>query len=265
MTKFVSIPQGSPNDYSMSMELLQQWIFGNLEGFGQGRDWEAASVVRVVLAGNSVKASVKPKNNLHGRPITESSDLLNAVKAVDTFVYNLAQSVNVDLMPGEFDPANHMLPQQPMHQCMFPKAVSFASFRGVTNPYACEISGRSILGTSGQNVHDIGRYSKIENPLEALKSTLVWSHIAPTAPDTLPCYPYYQKDPFIISECPHVYFAGNTGEFRTELWEGSNGQRTRLVCVPSFSETHSIAVVNLRTLDCQPVCFKVNEFDDAEE
>nr|XP_029714507.1 DNA polymerase delta small subunit-like isoform X1 [Aedes albopictus] len=256
---------GSPNDFSMSMELLQQWIFGNLEGFGQSRDWEAASVVRVVLAGNSVKASVKPRNNLHGRPTTESSDLLNAVKAVDTFVHNLAQSVTVDLMPGEFDPSNHMLPQQPMHQCMFPKAVPFSSFRGVPNPYAFEIAGRSILGTSGQNVHDIGRYSKIEDPLEALKSTLVWSHIAPTAPDTLPCYPYYQQDPFIVSECPHVYFAGNTGEFKTELWKGRNGQQTRLICVPCFSETQSVAVVNLRTLDCQQICFKVNEFDDTEE
>lgn len=255
---------GSPNDFSMSMELLQQWIFGNLEGFGKSPDWEAASVVRVIIAGNSVKASVKPKNNLHGRPTIESTDILNAVKAVDTFVHNLAQSVSVDLMPGEFDPANHMLPQQPMHQCMFPKAVTFTSFRGVSNPYACEISGRYILGTSGQNVHDVARFSKIEDPLEALKSTLMWSHIAPTAPDTLPCYPYYQKDPFVISECPHVYFAGNTGEFRTALWEGSIGQRTRLICVPSFTETYSIAVVNLRTLDCQQICFKVNEYDTEE-
>lgn len=257
--------QSSANDMSLPMELLQQWLFGNLEGFGHGRDWEASSVVRVIIAGNSIKASSKPKSSLHNRPANDSTDLVNAVKSVDSFVHNLAQSVNVDLMPGEFDPSNHMLPQQPMHQCMFPRAIPFKSFRGVPNPYAFEMAGRTIVGTSGQNVHDISRYSKIENPLEALESTLVWSHMAPTAPDTLPCYPYYQQDPFIISECPHVYFAGNVVEFGSKLWEGPDGQRTRLVCVPSFAETHTVAVVNLRTLDCQPVCFAVNEFDDGEE
>ena len=24
-------------------------------------------------------------------------------------------------MPGEFDPTNYMLPQQPLHKCLFPK------------------------------------------------------------------------------------------------------------------------------------------------
>lgn len=263
---FISgLNQGSSNDFSMPLELVQQWIFGNLEGFGQGRDWEAASIVRVIIAGNSIKASVQPRYNLHGRPSSDSNALVDAVKSVDTFIHNLSQSVSVDLMPGEFDPANHMLPQQPMHQCMFPKAVPFKSFRGVPNPYACEIAGRSILGSSGQNVLDVSRYSRIADPLEALKCLLVWSHIAPTAPDTLPCYPYYEQDPFIINECPNVFFAGNTAEFQTELWEGAAGQRTRLVCVPSFAQTNSVAVVNLSTLDCQQICFKVNDFNDGEE
>ncbi|KAG8337329.1 DNA polymerase delta subunit 2 [Homalodisca vitripennis] len=32
-----------------------------------------------------------------------------------------AQFIDVDVMPGEFDPTNHTLPQQPLHYCMFPK------------------------------------------------------------------------------------------------------------------------------------------------
>lgn len=45
-----------------------------------------------------------------------------------------------------------------------------------------------------------------------------------------------------------------------------SGTKTRLICVPSFSETQSVAVVNLRTLDCQVLNFKVNEFDwDADD
>jgi DNA polymerase delta subunit 2 len=34
------------------------------------------------------------------------------------------------------------------------------------------------------------------------------------------CYPYYQEDPFIISECPDIYFAGNQPHFQTKLYEG---------------------------------------------
>uniref|UniRef100_A0AAG5DK48 DNA polymerase delta subunit 2 n=1 Tax=Anopheles atroparvus TaxID=41427 RepID=A0AAG5DK48_ANOAO len=259
--------QSAAHDFSMSLELFQQWIFGNMEGFGHGHDWEAASIVRIVIAGNSVKATLKPKNHLQSKASNElaSSELLSAVKAVDTLIYNLAQSVPVDLMPGEFDPANHMLPQQPMHHCLFPRSAEFSSFRGVPNPYAFEVADRTILGTAGQNVHDVLRYSKLDGPMEALKATLRWSHIVPTAPDTLPCYPYYQKDPFIINECPHVYFAGNVGEFMTELWTGPNGESVRLVCVPSFSENQSIAVVNLRTMDCRKVSFKLDAIGEGEE
>uniref|UniRef100_A0A2M4ALT6 DNA polymerase delta subunit 2 n=2 Tax=Anopheles triannulatus TaxID=58253 RepID=A0A2M4ALT6_9DIPT len=257
--------QTAANDCSLSLELLQQWLFGNLEGVGQSQDWEAASVARIVIAGNSVKATLKHKNHLHTKSTNEATELVAAVKAVDTLVHNLAQSVPVDLMPGEFDPANHMIPQQPMHQCLFPQSAEFASFHGVPNPYAFELAGRQIVGTAGQNVLDVMRFSKIDNPLEALKATLRWSHLFPTAPDTLPCYPYYQKDPFIVSECPHVYFAGNCGEFMTEQWTGADGQTTRLICVPSFSEYQSIAVVNLRTMECKKVSFAVDSFGDGEE
>lgn len=34
------------------------------------------------------------------------------------------------------------------------------------------------------------------------------------------CYPYYQEDPFIISEYPDIYFAGNQPHFQSKLYEG---------------------------------------------
>uniref|UniRef100_A0A182RSJ8 DNA polymerase delta subunit 2 n=1 Tax=Anopheles funestus TaxID=62324 RepID=A0A182RSJ8_ANOFN len=257
--------QTAANDFSPSLELLQQWVFGNLEGLVEGHDSEAASIVRIIIAGNSVKASVKPKNHLQSKVTTETDALLGAIKSVDSLIHNLSQSVPVDLMPGEFDPANHMLPQQAMHHCLFPRSVEFNSFKGVPNPYAFDLANRYVIGTSGQNVLDVMRYSRIDSPLEALKATLRWSHLIPTAPDTLPCYPYYQKDPFIIRECPHVYFAGNVGKFKTEMYTGPNDHRTRLVCVPSFSESQSIAVINLRTMECRKISFKMDEFEGGEE
>lgn len=124
-------------------------------------------------------------------------------------------------MSGEFDPSNYMLPQQPMHHCMFPLCAPCGAFKSVTNPYEIMIEDRLILGMSGQNIDNIQKYSKIEDPLDALKSIAQWSHIAPTCPDTLACYPYYDADdPFIIKQCPHILFAGNTSEFRTDVFAG---------------------------------------------
>ena len=42
-----------------------------------------------------------------------------------------------------------------------------------------------VLGTSGQPVEDIYRYSSLDDSLDILDKTLTWGHIAPTAPDTL--------------------------------------------------------------------------------
>lgn len=206
----------------MSLEVFQHWLYGNLLTFNNANDWEAASVVRIIVAGNSVRSSfeVKQRSNLTRQP--ESEITLRAVNSVDEILARWIKSSPVDLMSGEFDPSNFMLPQQPMHHCMFPKCSQSKNFRAVPNPYDCTVADRSVIGTSGQNVLDIQRYSKIEDSLEALKSSLIWSHIAPTSPDTLPCFPYYERDPFVIDECPHVYFVGNTSEFQTELYEGNN-------------------------------------------
>ena len=39
---------------------------------------------------------------------------------LDNLLVQLASSVDTDIMPGEFDPANQILPQQPLHPCLFP-------------------------------------------------------------------------------------------------------------------------------------------------
>lgn len=61
----------------------------------------------------------------------------------------------------------------------------------------------------------------IENtPLTWLENTLYWRHYAPTAPDKLSCYPYFKNDPFIIKECPDIYFVGNMEEYDTKVISG---------------------------------------------
>lgn len=58
--------------------------------------------------------------------------------------------------------------------------------------------------------------------LDLMENTLRWRHLAPTAPDTLTCYPYSSDDPFVLAECPHVYVAGNQPEFGTRLVAGAH-------------------------------------------
>ena len=89
----------------------------------------------------------------------------------------------------------------------------------------------------------------------ALVEPLHFQHVAPTAPDTLGCRPYTTTDPFIIGECPHVYFAANQPAFDSRLVRGSDGQATRAILVPDFGRTQTCVLVNLATLDCQPVSF----------
>ena len=49
----------------------------------------------------------------------------------------------------------------------------------------CLVFDFRVLGTAGQNVNDVYRVSTFEDRLEILEHTMMWGHIAPTAPDTL--------------------------------------------------------------------------------
>lgn len=36
------------------------------------------------------------------------------------------------------------------------------------------------------------------------------------------CYPFTDRDPFLIESCPHVYFAGNQDKYETRLIKGNS-------------------------------------------
>jgi len=116
-------------------------------------------------------------------------------------------------------------------------------------------SGLMALGSSGQNVTDILRNSQMEDPLEAMGALLTWTHMAPTCPDTLVCFPYREKDPFILDELPHVFFAGNQSHFGQSTFVSEGGHEVKLLSVPNFSRTSSLVVLNLKTLEAEEVFF----------
>lgn len=219
----------------------------------------SSRIARLIVAGNSLSRSTQDKDSVNkAKYLTKkaSAGSVEAMKSLDEIIFQLSGSMDVSVMPGEYDPSNYLLPQQPLHRCMFPKSVAHSTFYSVTNPCDCSVSGVRILGTSGQPVDDIRRYSNLEDTLEILQRNLEWGHIAPTAPDTLSCYPFYGEDPFMLTDCPHIFFAGNQPEFKYKLYKSAGGQEVLLVSVPRFCQTATAVLVNLATLECLPLTFR---------
>lgn len=252
-------------DSLLGLQLLVDMITGQLGD--QGEQSGAASISRVLLAGNLLSQSTQDKDtSTKAKYLTKKTQAgsVDAIRLLDDLLFQLVSSVPVDVMPGQYDPTNYTLPQQPLHRCMLPMSSAYPTLQLASNPYQANIDGVRFLGTSGQNVSDIQKYSSMNSNLEILEETLRLRHIAPTAPDTLGCYPFYLKDPFILEECPHVYFSGNSPSFESKIIKGQEDQEVLLVAIPEFSSTQTACMVNLRTLECEPVSFSAFSTDEEE-
>ena len=247
---------------SLETHLLVEYLLGELTG---PQDQSSASqITRLILAGNSLSdasplsttredTTSKTRSKKYGYDSSAYNPL--PITALDNLLSSLLSSLPVDLMPGDTDPANVSLPQQPIHPTMFPQSKAFlgSTFNSVTNPYECDIGGVYFVGTSGQTIDDIYKYVECGDRLAMMERTLRWRHVAPSCPDTLWSYPFQNMDPFVLEKCPEVYFVGNQPRFETRLIEGSKGQRCRMVAVPKFAETGEVVLVDLKTLACEVV------------
>uniref|UniRef100_A0A8C3QSI3 DNA polymerase delta subunit 2 n=1 Tax=Cyanoderma ruficeps TaxID=181631 RepID=A0A8C3QSI3_9PASS len=170
----------------LSTQLLVDVVTGQLGA--EGEQSCAAHITRVILAGNLLSQNTQSRDTINkAKYLTKKTQAasVEAVKMLDEILLQLCTSVPVDVMPGEFDPTNYTLPQQPLHRCMLPLASAYSTLRLVTNPYQANLDGVRFLGTSGQNISDIFKYSSMDDYLEILEWTLQAGHISPTAPDTL--------------------------------------------------------------------------------
>lgn len=215
-------------------------------------------------------------------------------------------------MPGTNDPAGHWMPQQvyfsPSYQktrtellpaanarllvpnrsevncfpspCassprIYPRSCRFSTLQRVSNPYEATIGGRRILGTSGQPIDDLRKYTRrpptsssaaeigaavsestgLNDCVDWLQDMLTWRHLAPTAPDTLDTYPALSDDPFVLDVSPHVFFAGNQPNFSAKKVTIGDSE-VLLVSVPSFARESTAVLVDLATLDCAPLSFR---------
>eukprot|EP01033_Poteriospumella_lacustris_P003941 gene3941-2802_t len=281
--------------HDLSVQQLVDFVCGR---YGDAQMSALASrIARVVIAGNSVVPTDPLQLKEKFGTQKYKASLSTPSKQFDIWVAQLLSSCFVDVMPGATDPANIAVPQQPFHPCLFPHSSRYTSLERVSNPYQYRLDGVSVLGHSGQPVRDISRlthgdmfqwatphhvdeeaavevdpkpkrlkvdFQSATRRLDVLKKTLEWGHLCPTAPDTLPSYPFADRDPYILTDrnMPQVLFAGNQPGYASELVTVHDGigpdRRVRVISVPEFRSTGTIVLCNLNDpeLSCIPITFR---------
>ncbi|KAK8870000.1 hypothetical protein IAR55_000570 [Kwoniella newhampshirensis] len=248
--------QEAPAD--LKAELLVEWLIG--EGGGPLDQLDGGRIARLVLAGNSLTTPVRGEDdkkikrfNSLSKPVFQN----HPTKTLSALLSDLlASSLPINLIPGPSDPAGATLPQQSLPKVMFGGKAKTEGLECETNPCWMEVGQRSFLGLGGQTLDDIFKYLPSSSRLAMARRTLEWRHVAPTAPDTLWIYPFPDADPFIIKHRPDIYFIGNQPEFETAL-VGESDSPTRIVLLPSFAKSGTVALVCLETLECKTINFEV--------
>ncbi|KAF2683456.1 hypothetical protein K458DRAFT_419059 [Lentithecium fluviatile CBS 122367] len=259
-------------DDDLTLDLLLEYLTG--EATGPTDQSNAAQITRLIVAGDSLshaspilsREDFATKKNQKKHVYGYDASAYNATPAekLDSFLTQVLPTMPITILPGASDPANVALPQQPLHPALFPHSRSFANppalsnetlhgLDSVTNPWEGDIEGWRVLGTGGQTVEDLLKYVEDVHPIEVMEMMLRWRCIAPTAPDTLWCYPFQDDDPLLLRECPHIYLAGNMKKFGRRVIEGPAGQKVLLVAVPKFRETGQIVLVDLESMEVELV------------
>ncbi|KAG1754227.1 DNA polymerase alpha/epsilon subunit B-domain-containing protein [Suillus lakei] len=283
---------GSPSPADAQIQMLVEYLTG--EAGGPEDQQLASQITRLIIAGNSLSlAEYGEEGEEEKRPrkfgaSAQANFSPHPNLALSAHLQDLTSALPVHILPGADDPSGIILPQQPFPRAMFGEAAAFESFHCESNPAWLRVKcdetessipnegqtsssqsnhppvTRSLLVTSGQPVLDMYKY--LPTPPSSLvsiaASTLRWRHVAPTAPDTLWCHPYRDRDPFVLRETPDIYLVGGVPQFGTELvgsedGSGRAGRCCRIVLVPSFSQTGVLVLVNLRTLEVRRVDFGV--------
>ncbi|TFY54896.1 hypothetical protein EVJ58_g8586 [Rhodofomes roseus] len=319
---------GAPSPADAQIQMLVEYLTG--EAGGPDDQATCSRISRLVIAGNSFSQAVSTnastnddqkagrdrKGRRYGHDPANFS--IHPTLTLSAHLLDIARSMPVHILPGASDPAGTLLPQQPFPRAMFHGASAYASFSCETNPTYIRVGAPSTFvppvpntgkgkqkasaaatstsngaaANSGTLAHDTGLVWPASRG-----HSLHWRHLAPTAPDTLWCHPYFAQDPFVLAETPDVYVVGNQPAFGTKIisergWgkrrggggdeemevdsdgdeveekgmEGEGGQkRCRVVLVPTFKKTGVLVLLNLRTLAVRTVQFAVEGMSGAAE
>ncbi|CCD23940.1 DNA-directed DNA polymerase delta subunit POL31 NDAI_0C02800 [Naumovozyma dairenensis CBS 421] len=260
----ININSKSPG-HALRLQLLQEYLMGRLDS----NDERVSKIGKLIICGNSVDFNAREET---------PGDLANSLAEFGKFLGNSLQSISIDLMPGVKDPSARALPQQPFNKALFSEAlrpyfdkVNNKLLNLVTNPYQFNINDVDLLTVSGQSVNDIHKYvipmknnsldetpkEDIEHRLDLMECTMKWQNIAPTAPDTVWCYPFKEEDPFVLKEWPHVYIVANQPEYGTRDLTLNDGVNVKIISVPEFSKTGSVILLDLNNLESEVVTIEL--------
>jgi len=240
----------------------------------------------------STKGLKSSSNGHNARNFTQSKDSSSQqLRDADIALARLSALLPVILIPGQHEPTNISLPQQPLHPLLLPNASRYDTFHTTTNPHESMLDDSFfIVGHAGQPIIDmlqhanyssdataaldtrifpggdcICRDRKGDGPddhfLAALEDTLYYRHLAPTAPDSLSSYPFAGSDPFVLDNdqpVPTVLFSGGASYFATSLATRQSDPscgNTRIVALPSFAQTGIAIIVDLDTLQVEQLSF----------
>ena len=185
---------------TLTLDLLMEYLTG--EACGLSTQKEVGHISRLIIAGNSITEGnpLQVRDELEGKKSSKKygydSSAYNPAptRLLDDFLATLLPSIPITLLPGESDPANVSLPQQPIHPAMFPRSRNYGPnletgevgwFDSVTNPWEGDVDGWRMMGNGGQPIDDVFKYVEGDERLEMMENLLRWRCGAPTAPDTL--------------------------------------------------------------------------------
>jgi DNA polymerase delta subunit 2 len=60
-----------------------------------------------------------------------------------------------------------------------------------------------------------------------------------------------------MTDCPHVYFAGNQAQFGSRVARGPAGQKVLLLSLPKFCVKKEIVIADMETMEVRTVHFDV--------
>lgn len=264
------------NDNNVSNALRRSLLIDYLSGHFDSTT--SCNISRLIIAGGNIGTTTSSK---------KQSSASYAIHELDIFLSELCANgnISIDILPGKYDPTNANFPYRSLHHCLLPIVTkNYGSFINLSsNPYNADVDDRCFLGTDGSNILNFmhftnnndatidneededGKNKKLNslNPLQALEYTLRYNIIAPTAPDTIPAFPFHDNnddcddsvsggDPLVMQYVPNVYFIGNCMEYQTKIITDGDDE-CRLICIPDFSKTGEIVLCDLDTLDCKLV------------
>ncbi|RNF11769.1 putative DNA polymerase delta subunit 2 [Trypanosoma rangeli] len=272
------------------VELLIDYLAGHV-----GDDamvTQASRIARLVVAGNNIaptdelrlkrKVKLDPSDHTRLSDDKQESGIVTSamlMSELDAVLARLADTVDVDLMPGEQDMSNAFQPQQPLHPLLLPEAARRSSLKLVTNPYefhafpgeplanaaatkASMEGGTIFFISAGSNLNDVSRETRYPTRLDAMTMLLRCGCACPTAPNTLFSYPFKVSDPFVFPSAPHCFVCCDQPEMQTQWMQLANfnpacGDTTnkvtseddsvgvRLICLPPFCQTGTLVLVDV--------------------